>query len=538
MRLCSRMARTVRPFLFAATIATTTAAAEADAGAQAPATTEPAATPQRVQPDAIPAAPAPSLPAVNAPTTAPAPGSHAATGVAPAPVFLNHPSVIDTAHLKSGDTTVALFGITGWAGDAARGLQAFITQNGDRVSCRPHAGGELYTCMMPTGLDVAATALANGAAEAAGEAPADYHQQEAAAQSAHLGIWAGLPPAPVAVQNPVVQTTAEIVGDGQVFLLDGLVGFPAQYYTLQLQNYIAAHGNRLTCRQQPANGNYVCLLPDGTDIAAVALSNGLARVSQTASAQYRADQAKAVAAKSGFWFNPQVDGGITPIPLLTATPNCCVYQPGDLDAGITYADGVPTAVIDGEPVFFDYIGLLGFGFFDLQRHWHPAPQPYLNHLNRFHPEGAGLQHLADPVAARAFAAFRPPAFPGSRAIPGPGFSSSGGFPSSGGLPSSGALPRVFNGPNTFIATAPFRAPGAFPATPGVPPPTLEGALGAGRLRPGFRPLNPALTGGRVGIAPFRPLYATGPRPGFAGAGGFHPGIIAAPHFAPAFIGRR
>ena len=57
------------------------------------------------------------------------------------PVFLNHPTVIDTAHLRSGDTTVALSGIQGWGGDAVGSLQSFITANGDRVTCRPHEGG-------------------------------------------------------------------------------------------------------------------------------------------------------------------------------------------------------------------------------------------------------------------------------------------------------------------------------------------------------------------------------------------------------------
>ena len=353
-------------------------------------------------------------------------------------------------------------------------LQAFLTDNGDRVTCQPHEGGS-YTCVLPTGIDLAEAALANGAAETVADAPAAYHQQQAAAQTGHLGIWAALPPAPVTVDQPVVQTTAEIVGDGQVFLLDGLVGFPAQYYTMQLQNYVAAHGDRLRCEQQP-NSRYVCLLPDGTDIGAVALTNGLARVDTDATGQYRADQAKAVASKSGFWFNPPTEGGVTTIPVITQTPNCCTYQPGNLDEGVGYANGVPTAVIDGDPVFFGYAGLLGFGFFDANRRWHAAPSQYLAHLDRFHPGGAGLRSPASPTAVRPVTAFHAPI-------------------------TGSALPHVFDGPPAIASAVPFHATGLV-----QPPFGAQRELFQPHLTPLGVGLRPGFSSPRIGIAPFHPLY--------------------------------
>ena len=400
-----------------------------------------------------------------------------------APVFLNHPTLADTAQLKSGDSVVSLFGIKGWGGDPVRALGAFIASNGDRVTCQPHEGGT-YTCMLPTGIDLAEAALANGAAETLADAPPAYVQQEKAAQAEHAGIWAALPPVPVDVEQPVVQTTAQIAGSGaQVLSLDGLVGFAAQFYTLQLQNYIAAHGNRLHCQQQ-SNSRYVCLLPDGTDIGALALSNGLARVDVDATASYRADQAKAVASKAGFWFDPPVEGGgLTTIPVLTAVPNCCTVQPAEMAEGISYADGVPVAVIDNEPVFLGYAGLLGFGFFDINRVWHAAPERYGARLAAAGFKGNGLPRPATPT--RPVAEFHPPLLPGTTPT---------------------VAPRVVAPPLPALgsATTPFRAPVVVAQPFGVAraQPEFTRPLGVG-LRPGLIGSHPGL----VAIRPLPPLQA-------------------------------
>ena len=172
------------------------------------------------------------------------------------------------------------------------------------------------------------------------------------AQAQHAGIWAGLPPGPAALDHPVVQTTGELVANGQVYLLDGIQGFPAQFYTLQLKNYIVAHGDRLICQLHQSTDAYVCLLPNGADIAAVALSSGLARVSNDASPQYRADQAKAVADKRGIWADPLNGSGISQAPLVAAVPNCCEQAEPIVPTEYGYAEGLPFAIIDAEPVFF------------------------------------------------------------------------------------------------------------------------------------------------------------------------------------------
>ena len=50
-----------------------------------------------------------------------------------------------------------------------------------------------------------------------------------------------------------------------------------------LQGFLTAHGNRVTCQAQSTD-DFVCLQPDGTDVAEVALVNGAARAKPDAPA--------------------------------------------------------------------------------------------------------------------------------------------------------------------------------------------------------------------------------------------------------------
>ncbi len=61
----------------------------------------------------------------------------------------------------------------------------------------------------------------------------------------------------------------------------------------------AAHGDSVTCAPQGEAGKYVCLLPDGTDIATVALFNGAARAAPDAPDSYRAQQLDALNNRRG-----------------------------------------------------------------------------------------------------------------------------------------------------------------------------------------------------------------------------------------------
>ena len=107
------------------------------------------------------------------------------------------------------------------------------------------------------------------------------------------------PPVPLRLDQPRVIDTARLTaGDNSVSLF-GIVGLPGEL-AQGLQGFLAASGNRVSCQAQPG-GDFVCLLPDGTDVAAVALINGAARARADAPAAYREQEAAAQAARRGLW---------------------------------------------------------------------------------------------------------------------------------------------------------------------------------------------------------------------------------------------
>jgi endonuclease YncB( thermonuclease family) len=96
-------------------------------------------------------------------------------------------TVLDTGTLQVGDQKITLAGVKGETGDYATDLQKLITAQGPQVTCTLQ--GQAYVCTLPTGLDIARTALYNGAADIGDDASDDYQQQVAAAKEAHRGIW-------------------------------------------------------------------------------------------------------------------------------------------------------------------------------------------------------------------------------------------------------------------------------------------------------------------------------------------------------------
>ncbi len=201
-----------------------------------------------------------------------------------------------------GDTTVTLFGIDGVPGEAAQNLQGFLGATGNRLTCQAQTGAD-FVCLLPDGTDVAQAALINGAARAKADAFDAYRAQEAAAQAARRGIWASLPPPPATVTDPTMEDTATLVADNQTYVLDGLQGLGAPYAG-QMQSYIAANGDSVTCSPQDAPGHFICVLGDGTDIAQAALVNGGAIVAPGAPDAYRVQQLEALNNHRGIWANP------------------------------------------------------------------------------------------------------------------------------------------------------------------------------------------------------------------------------------------
>ena len=454
-------------------------------------------------PAAAPGVPQPAaLPAFTAPLQA-----------LPATLPLEHPQEIDPATLSGAGLTVALFGITALP-DPGHGLQAYLQAQGDRVSCEPHpdAPGTTagtpprYTCYLPDRTDVALVSLANGAAAAADDAPLAYHAQEDAAQAARRGAWVNLPAPPSPVSHPVARTSALLVASGQSYPLDGLLGIagrPAQ----ELQAYIAAHGDMLMC--QPGGGRYLCTLPDGTDIAKVALINGAARVSDDAPDAYRQQQALAQAAHRGIW----AVAAAPPAGAVAAGPPIVVAPlPGfaveDAAGPVTYIGDQPTAVIDGEPVFFVYGDGLGWGYYDRFHHWRGAPERFAGHLQRFHAEGQGLRGYGGRGGGpEAFGRGGRPGF-------GPGGGIASGFhgESAGGFRPGGPAAGGVRG-GEFAHSAPGFGRGAPSFARGGP-------------EPGFARGGPAPSFGRGGPSPMLARTA---------APAFHsPAAFARPSAMPSF----
>ena len=215
----------------------------------------------------------------------------------PDTLTLVHPFAVTTARLQADGTSVTLSDIDGEGGDTAQSLQAYLDAAADRVNCRPQVDGR-HVCVTPDGTDIAEVALVNGAARTRPGAPDAYREQEFAAQAARRGLWANLPPPPETLRHPIVRDTATLASATQTYPLDGVIGLEAPYADA-LQDYIAAHGDSVTCSPQGDAGNYVCVLPDGTDIAKAALINGAARAGPDAADSYREQQLDALNNRRG-----------------------------------------------------------------------------------------------------------------------------------------------------------------------------------------------------------------------------------------------
>ena len=412
----------------------------------------------------------PAQPPAQSPDGSPASNSTAGGPPPAEPVSLDHPTVVDTANLRAGDTSVTLFGIDGVQGEAAQNLQGFLASAGNHVTCQAQTGAD-FVCLLADGTDVAQAALINGVARTKADAPDAYREQEAAAQAARRGIWASLPPPPATVTHPTVQDTATLVADNQVYVLDGLHGLGAPY-NAQMQSYIAANGDSLSCSPQDTPGHYVCVLGDGTDIAKVALVNGAAVVAADAPDAYRAQQLEARNAHRGIWISPPPNTLIASAPVAQAADLVLVAGDDGTDE-ITYVGGVPEAVIDGAAVFLIFGGDAGWGYYDHWHHWHDAPDRYRAHMERYHPYGHGLRGYHEEAVVAHAGVHVDAAHPGTH----PGEVHTAGLATA-----HPGAPSVVRPSGAVTGTGHYVAPGAHPAaTPGVanagfvrPPPSASG----------------------------------------------------------------
>ncbi len=124
-------------------------------------------------------------------------------------------------------------------------------------------------------------------------------------------------PEALTLVHPDVVTTARLQADGtsvNIFGIDGERGDAAQ----GLQAYLAAAGDRVDCRSEGNSGD-ICVTPDGTDIAEVALANGAARARPEAPDAYRQQEIAAQDARRGLWANLPPPPETVPHPLVRDT---------------------------------------------------------------------------------------------------------------------------------------------------------------------------------------------------------------------------
>ena len=96
--------------------------------------------------------------------------------------------VVDAATLIVGDNKVELAGIEPADRPAMKEkLANWLKSQGSKVECTPTM--TKYRCLTTTGIDVAETAISNGAGKATPEAPTNYHSAETNAHSQRRGMW-------------------------------------------------------------------------------------------------------------------------------------------------------------------------------------------------------------------------------------------------------------------------------------------------------------------------------------------------------------
>jgi endonuclease YncB( thermonuclease family) len=489
-----------------------------------------------------PAVPQVADPLGPSPDALPTPGPNVADlpSTAP-PVKVSNPSLRDTATIVADGRELVLYGIEGRSGEDAEILRKYITGAGGTLECRPE-DADRHVCTLPDGTDIAKVALVNGIASYALGGPQEYRDEEEDAQKARRGLWADLPPLPPEIDHPSMPDTATIrAPTGETLRLDGIEGMSGPMATT-LQGYIAANGDSVQCQPQGPE-THLCILRDGTDIAKVALVNGLAKAAASANTDYMIEQAAAKANRRGVWAGLSAEATATANTEMTRLRAAVVANVDTSGDGLTIVDGQPTLIVDNAPVFLVFAGAAGWGYWDHARHWHGAPEQFAHRLDGWHPHGDGLRGWSNPGIRQAMATARPtefgrgvpvvPRMPfGMIGRPSVVFGAGPGGPVVGGMraPISGvgfARPGRVAGP-TFGGTRPaFAPPMMGGARPGFAPPAFGGA------RPGFAA--PAFGGTRPGVG--APAFG-GVHPGFAasGFGGPRPGVggvvphpVMAPH---------
>jgi len=266
------------------------------------------------------------------------------------------------------------------------------------------------------------------------------------------------PPSPPISGHPTVHDTATLTVGDRTFLLAGIDGVSGPAAD-ELQKYIATNGDTVSCDPEGLV-RYVCFLPDGTDVARIALVNGAARPTPNAPSEYFLQRDVAQREKRGIWTQ-----GV-PRPVRTVyevnTSYVSAHTSGapvveDQPVDVTFVDNEPLAYVGGESVAVLYDDDYGWGFWDGEHHWHHAPDQWRHRLDERFPHGAGINRHPETFVHQQAVALRGPASggaprPGMTAGPAPAVARQQAFVSSRPTQTIAAVsrPTPANGASSFV----------------------------------------------------------------------------------------
>jgi hypothetical protein len=280
--------------------------------------------------------------------------------------------------------------------------------------------------------------------------------------------WAFAAPYPTLTGKVQMRDTQTIEIDGKPLRLAYIQGASGPL-AAEMQAAIEQHGDIATC--YPLNdGTYVCSLPDGEDVATLAVMDGFARAAADAPQVLRDAQNEASAEGYGMFAHGSDVQALPVVPPVTqypvwpqvVTPDYATPPPPPDYYSET---APPTVYYEDEPFALVFGGVgLGWGFYDHAHRWHPHVPPQVVRT----PGTPAGQMPTGGVAGH---------------VPASGFA--GQVPSGGFVPPAGPPASVRSFAPLPVVRTPFTAPtagGHFAAAPRVASPAPAAHAAAPLMR--------------------------------------------------------
>jgi hypothetical protein len=245
------------------------------------------------------------------------------------------------------------------------------------------------------------------------------------------------PPPPPISGHPVLRDTGTLTIGDRTFPLAGIDGVSGPAVE-DMQKYIASYGDTVTCDPEGLV-RYVCTLPDGTDLARLALVNGAARLAVNARDEYAQQLEIAQHEKRGIWAQgvSQPARAVYEVNTAWQQAESAVAPIDSLAADINFIDNEPLIYVDGESVAVLYDQDYGWGYWDHDHRFHHAPDRWRSRLEERFPHGEGVHRHPDTFVRQQNEALRASSVARTGAMGG------GARPGMAGVPGGAARPAAF-----------------------------------------------------------------------------------------------